>query len=160
MELAGRPSSRGFTVTRSRTMIVPDMHVIDEVVARWQRLRSGCALRYVYFPAAQASECHANAAAYAAQHGGDVAHGFLLHLRAPWAIHVMAHSVVRLSDHDLIDPTLTDLARTGHAYFEHIGSAEMFLKNTKAWAEVPVMIDKVPDTFWQHHLIAPDGEAQ
>lgn len=55
-----------------------------------------------------------------------------------------------MSDGDLVDPTLTDLARNGHAYLEHIDPADLFLNNAKAWAEVPVAIGEVPDILGNH----------
>jgi hypothetical protein len=131
-------------------MVIPDEHVINEVVARWQASPSGSAVRQVPFPCFREAECHENAAAYVAEHGGQVVHGFLLHQGDSWLVYVRAHSVVRLGDGDLVDPTLTDLARTGHAYLEHIGPADLFLNNAKAWAEVPVAIGEVPDILGNH----------
>lgn len=131
-------------------MAIPDEHVINEVVARWQASPSGLVVRHVSFPCAREADCHANAAAYVAEHGGEVVHGFLLHQGVSWLVYVRAHSVVRLGDGDLVDPTLTDLARNGHAYLEHIGPADLFLNNAKAWAEVPVAIGEVPDILGNH----------
>lgn len=139
-------------------MTMPDEHVINEVVARWRASPSGRPVRHVPFPNARQGECHANAAAYVSEHGGHVVHGFLLHQGSPWLVYVRAHSVVRLGDGDLIDPTLTDLARTGHAYLEHIGPADLFLNNAKAWAEVPVAIGEVPDLLVNHRWDDPPDE--
>jgi hypothetical protein len=146
------------TTVEDHSMTIPDEHVINEVVARWQASPSGRSVRHVPFPSAREGECHANAAAYVVERGGLVVHGFLLHQGVPWSVYVRAHSVVCLRDGDLVDPTLTDLARTGHAYFEHIGTADLFLRNTKAWAEVPVAIGVVPDILGNHCWDDPPDE--
>lgn len=131
-------------------MPIPDEHVISGVVAQWQASPTGRPLHQALFQRAREGECHSNAAAYVAEHGGHLVHGFLLHQGAPWFVYVRAHSVVRLDDGDLVDPTLTDLARIGQTYFEYVGSADLFLNNAKAWAEVSVAIGEVPDHLMSH----------
>ena len=125
-------------------MPIPDEYVISGVVAQWQASPIGRPLHQVLFQRVREGEYHSNAAAYVAEHGGHVVRGFLLHQGASWFVYVRAHSVVRLDDGDLVDLTLTDLARIGHIYFEYVGPTDLFLNNAKAWAEVSVAIGGGP----------------
>jgi hypothetical protein len=89
-------------------MTEQDFHAaVDAAVARWHQDHHGEPLTSVVFAEAQPAQCHANAAAYATRHGGEVLHGFLVQHPHAWPqVWVMPHSVVRTGQ-GLIDVTLS-----------------------------------------------------
>lgn len=79
---------------------------VGAVVARWHRDRRGEPLTSLAFDGAVPAQCHANAAAFVASHGGEVVHGFLVQHPQDWPmVWVIAHSVVR-TEAGLADVTL------------------------------------------------------
>lgn len=95
-----------------------DFHAaVDAAVARWHQDRRGELLSSVPFPDAQPAKCHDNAAAYVAQHGGTVVHGFLVQHPSNWTlVWVMPHSVVWTGT-ELIDVTLAEEQLRGLGFF-------------------------------------------
>lgn len=90
---------------------------VDAAVARWHRDRHGERLTSVTFASAQPAQCHGNAAAYVAQHGGEVVHGFLVQHPHAWTlVWVMPHSVVRTTS-GLMDVTLREDQLQGLAFY-------------------------------------------
>jgi hypothetical protein len=87
-------------------------------VASWATQRLGTPLRPVPFSDAIESKCHDNAASYVALHGGEVVHGFLILRPANWpTVYVYAHSVVRTTEGEMVDPSLTVEKLRAHAFF-------------------------------------------
>lgn len=113
-----------------------DMEVAGDVLTQWQANHRGSPLRSVPYADAQESRCHENAAAYVRDHGGTVVTGFLVEhiVDADW-IYIRAHSVVR-RDWELVDPTLSSEQLKMQAFIEYSGSAEVFQKNSRQWAEL------------------------
>lgn len=99
---------------------------VDAAVARWHQDRQGDALRSRAFAASVPAHCHENAAAYVAEHGGEVVHGFMIQHPHAWTmVWVMPHSVVRTSE-GLLDVTLTEEQRRGLGFFSLTGDVDGF----------------------------------
>jgi hypothetical protein len=99
---------------------------VDAVVARWHQDHCGTRPTCVPFAEAKPAQCHDNAVAYVAQHGGEVVHGFLVQHPSNWTmVWVMAHSVVWTGS-ELIDVTLTAAQLRGLSFFILDGSAGDF----------------------------------
>jgi hypothetical protein len=106
------------------------MTAVDAVVARWLHDRKGESLTSEIFAQAERAQCHANADAYVAQHGGQVVRGFLVQHPHAWTmVWVMPHSVVRTAT-GLADVTLANAELHGLAFFPIEGDPEGF----KDWA--------------------------
>lgn len=91
---------------------------VTAAVTSWANERAGSPFRPVSFPDSTEAKCHDNAAAYAALHGGEVVHGFLILRPANWpTVCVYAHSVVRAIGGELIDSSLTIEKLRGHTFF-------------------------------------------
>ena len=107
------------------------MAVVDAVVARWHQDRQGEPLTCVAFDQAVPAQCHANADAYVAVHGGLVVRGFYVQHPQDWTmVWVTPHSVVR-TDQGLIDVTLKPVELVGLAFFSIEGGPAGFIE----WAK-------------------------
>lgn len=99
---------------------------VTETVARWHQDRQGEPLMCQAFKDAVPAQCHANAAAYVAQHGGQVVRGFYVQHPQDWTmVWVIAHSVVRTVQ-GLIDVTLAPASTVGLAFFPIEGDPDGF----------------------------------
>lgn len=117
---------------------------VDEAVTRWFHDRGGESLSCIAFDQAVPAQCHANADAFVAQHGGEVVRGFLIQHPDGWpTVWVMAHSVVRTSD-CLVDVTLEPAQLRGLAFFTVEGQVDGFTE----WAKLrPRETRPVPNTL-------------
>lgn len=107
------------------------MAAVDAAVARWHQDRKGEPLTCVAFDQAVPAHCHENAAAYVAQHGGEVVRGFYVQHPQDWTmVWAIAHSVVR-TDHWLIDITLAPADTVGLEFFPIDGDPAGFIE----WAK-------------------------
>jgi len=108
---------------------------VDAVVARWRHDRTGEPLTCLAFKEALPSQCHANAAAYVAQHGGEVVRGFLVQHPPGWTmVWVMPHSVVR-TDLGFLDVTVKPMDLVGLAFFPIEGDPIEFTEWAKKFPQ-------------------------
>lgn len=120
------------TPTIGNDMKEPEyLAAVNAVVARWLHDHAGEPLTAEAFGRAERAQCHSNADAYVAQHGGLVVRGFLVQHPHDWSIVlVMPHSVVRTAT-GLVDVTLTNAELESVAFFSIEGDPEGF----KEWAK-------------------------
>ncbi|MQP76257.1 hypothetical protein CQ393_10165 [Stenotrophomonas sp. MYb238] len=129
---------------------------IAEVVARWLANSIGTPLQSVRFADAKHAQCHANAAAYAASHGGQAENGFLIeHPDSSSLAIVRAHAVVREASGRLVDPTVDEERLRRLAFFEYASDVGVFdairRDHPEIWFSLPAPAG--------HSLLAPDSDS-
>jgi len=112
------------------------MVAVDAAVTRWHQDRRGDPLTCLAFDGAVPAQCHANAAAFVAKHGGEVVRGFLvMHPHLGPEVWVFPHSVVRTAS-VLVDVSLSPEQLRCHAFYPLFADIEDFVEQAQLKPEL------------------------